>query len=138
MGPRRADFAAFAVVLGDRMIVRTPYNQEFIESIKQIPSQLRMFIKDGRPLERALRTHLEANEEYFSSHEDLAAVVDSLVNSIARAGGLSDSWAIALAVPEVFEWALAAALKAFPDLQLYDVRVLDEGTDTGGAAPPGS
>jgi hypothetical protein len=111
--------------MDDRVVLRTPYNQEFVDSIKQIPAKLRAFVKDGRPLENALRQHLEKNEEYFSSDESLATMVGALVNSIAEARGLSDSWAVALAAPEVFDWALASALKVFPDLQLYDVRVLD-------------
>jgi hypothetical protein len=124
-GPRRPDFKAFAVVMDDRVILRTPYNAEFVGAIKQVPAKLRTFVKDGRSLENALRQHLEKNEEYFSSHEDLATMIDALVKSIAEARGLSDSWAVALALPELFDWALGSALKAFPDLQLYDVRVLD-------------
>ncbi len=125
--PRRPDFPAFAIVFDDRVIFRTPYNAEFVDDIKRIPSKLRSFAKDGRPLENALRQHLEANESYFSSHEDLATVIELLVGSISQSNGLSDAWVVALASPDLFDWSLAAALKQFPDLSLYDVRVLTEG-----------
>jgi hypothetical protein len=126
--PRKADFPAFAIVFEDRVILRTPFNQEFIDAIKQIPAQLRAFIKEGRQLERKLREHLEENADYFSSHEELATTIEDLVNSIAKANGLSDSWAVALAVPELFDWAVGSALKAYPDLKLYDVRILADET----------
>jgi hypothetical protein len=125
--PRRQVFPAFAVVFDDRIIYRTPYNAEFVEEIKQIPAKLRSFVKDGRPLEGSLRKHLEANETYFSSNDELASTVAALVESIAQANGLSDAWVIPLAAPELFEWSMAAALKQFPDLRLFDVRVLQEG-----------
>jgi len=124
--PRRIEFEAYAIVFDDRIIFRTPYNAQFVDEIKQIPAKLRSFVKDGRQLENSLRTHLEANEDYFSSHAELAATVESLVNAIAKSGGLSDAWLVALAAPELFEWSMAAALKQFPDIQLYDVRVLRE------------
>ena len=129
--PRRADFPAFAVVFEDRIIFRTPYNAEFVEDIKRIPYKLRAFTKDGRPLEGALRKHLESNEEYFASHDELASTIESLVNSIAQANGLSDSWVVALAAADLFEWSMAAALKQFPDLALYDVRILTQGPPEG-------
>ena len=124
--PRRTEFEAYAIVFDDRIIYRTPYNAQFVDEIKQIPAKLRSFVKDGRQLENSLRKHLESNEAYFSSHADLAAAVESLVNAIAKSGGLSDAWVVALAAPELFEWSMASALKHFPDLQLYDVRVLGE------------
>ena len=122
--PRRADFAAFALVYDDRVIIRTPYNAQFVEEIKQIPAKLRSFVKDGRPLEAALRKHFETNEEYFASTEELATIVEGLVARIAAANGLSDAWVVALAAPELFEFALAVTMQYFPDLELYDVRVL--------------
>jgi hypothetical protein len=129
--PRRTEFTAYAVVFGDRIIFRTPYNAEFVDDIKRIPSRMRAFVKDGRPLENALRTHLESHEAYFSSHVDLASTVEALVNSIAASNGLSDAWVVALASTDLFEWAMASALKQFPDFALYDVRVLDEPDATG-------
>jgi hypothetical protein len=127
--PNRVEFAAYAVVYDDRLILRTPYNADFVEDIKQIPAKFRAFVKDGRQLEGALRKHLEANEAYFSSQEDLASTVESLVNNIAQSHGLSDSWVVVLASADLFEWSMAAALKQFPDLNLYDVRVLEPGPD---------
>jgi hypothetical protein len=126
--PRRADFAAYAIVYADRIIFRTPYNAAFVDTIKQVPSKLRSFVKDGRQLESALREHLEKNEDYFSSNVELASIVESLVNSVAASKGLSDSWIVALAAPELFEFSMAAALQQFPDLNLYDVRILTEET----------
>jgi hypothetical protein len=123
--PRRLDFPAFAVVYSDRIIIRTPYDATLVEAIKQIPSQLRSFVRDGRQLERALREHLEANADYFASDDQLATTVERLVSCIAAAGGLSDSWAVALAAPELFEWSVAATMRSFPDLQLFDVRILE-------------
>jgi hypothetical protein len=114
------------VVYEDRIVLRTPYNREFVEAIKQIPSKLRAYQKEGRPLERKLRLHLEQHEEYFASSEELAAVVVGLAEAIESAGGMSDSWIVGLAAPELFEWAMAAALAQFPDLQLFDVRVLPD------------
>ncbi len=122
--PGTTHFTAFAVAFADRLVLRTPYDAGFVEDIKQIPSKLRAFAKDGRQLENLLRRHLEDNETYFSSNDDLASMVAALVESIAEARGLSDSWVIALAAPELFEWSLAATLKAFPDANLFDVRVL--------------
>ena len=122
--PRRAEFAAFALVFDDRVILRTPYSAKFVDDIKQIPSNLRSFVKDGRPLEGSLRKHLETNEHYFASTEELATIVEGLVARIAAANGLSDSWVVALAAPELFEFTLAVALQQFPDLELFDVRVL--------------
>ena len=124
--PRRPDFPAFAIVFETTVILRTPFQQEFINAIKQIPPKLRTFVKEGRPLERKLREYLLENEEYFSSHEDLASMVEQLVGAIAKAGGLSDSWTVSLAVPELFDWAVGSALKAFPELALFDVRILSE------------
>lgn len=126
-GPRGPEFTAYAIVFEDSVVIRTPFNQAFVDAIKQIPARLRNFVKDGRQLERKLREHLEANEEYFSSHDELATTIQNLVSSIAASNGLSDSWAVALATPELFEWSVGSALKEFPDLQLYDVRVLPEG-----------
>jgi hypothetical protein len=124
--PRRAEFASFALVFDDRVIIRTPYNAKFVDDIKQVPPKLRSFVKDGRPLEGALRKHLETNEVYFASTEELATIVEGLVGRIAAANGLSDAWVVALAAPELFEFALAVALQHVPDLELYDVRVLAE------------
>jgi hypothetical protein len=125
-GPRRPEFTAYAIVFDDSVILRTPYNQAFVEAIKQVPAKLRAFVKDGRPVERRLREHLEQHEDYFSSHDELATAIQSLVGAVASSNGLSDSWMIALATPELFDWAVGSALQQFPDLQLYDVRVLDE------------
>lgn len=125
--PKKADFPAYAVVFDDRIIYRTPYNAEFIDDIKQIPAKLRAFVKDGRPLENSLRQHLETHEDYFSSRDELASVVEALVNSIAASNGLSDSWVVSLAAPELFEFSMAAALKQFPEIALFDVRILEEG-----------
>jgi hypothetical protein len=124
--PKRADFTAYAIVYDDRLIFRTPYRAQFVEEIKAIPSQARAFVKDGRPLESALRKHLEENEDYFSANEALADTIDALVRSIAASNGLSDAWVVALAAPELFEFAMGAALRQYPDISLYDVRVLDE------------
>lgn len=115
-------------MLEDRLIFRTPYNAAFVEDIKHVPSKMRMFVKDGRPLENALRVHLEANEAYFSSHDELASTIEALATSVAQSNGLSDAWVVALASSDLFEWAMASALKQFPDLALYDVRVLDDGS----------
>lgn len=125
--PRRAEFAAYAVVFDDRIVFRTPYNAEFVDDIKRIPAKLRSFQKDGRQLEGALRKHLEANEGYFASQDELASTIESLVNSIAASNGLSDAWVVALASTDLFEWAMASALKQWPELALYDVRVLESG-----------
>jgi hypothetical protein len=122
---KRPDFAPYAVVFEDRVILRTPYDQPLIDALKQIPSALRAFVKDGRPLERSLREHLEANAEYFSSDDGLASSIESLVNCIAASNGLSDSWTITLAAPELFDWSVGSALKSFPELQLFDVRILE-------------
>lgn len=124
--PRRAEFAAFALVFDDRVIIRTPYNAKFVDEIKQVPPRLRSFVKDGRPLEGSLRKHLESNEAYFASTEELATIVEGLVGRIAAANGLSDAWVVALAAPELFEFAIAVTMQHFPDLELYDVRVLAE------------
>jgi hypothetical protein len=125
-GWRRPEFAPFAVVFEDRVIIRTAFDKDLIDALKQIPSQLRAFVKDGRPLERSLREHLETNADYFSSEASLASSIEALVNCIAAAGGLSDSWTVTLAAPELFDWAVGSALKSFPELQLFDVRVLSE------------
>jgi hypothetical protein len=122
--PKRAEFPAFAVVFEDRIIVRTPYHARFVEDIKQVPPKLRSFVKDGRPLENALRLHLEKHEDYFAASEEIATIVHTLVERISEAGGLSDSWIVALAAPELFEFTMAVALTHFPDLELFDVRVL--------------
>lgn len=122
--PRRQVFPAYAVVFDDRLIFRTPYNKEFVENIKQVPAKLRAFVKDGRQLESALRKHLETNEDYFASNDQLATIVESLVQHIAQSNGLSDAWVVALAAPELFEFAMAVALQQFPKLQLFDVRLL--------------
>ncbi len=127
--PRRADFPAYAIVFEDRIVFRTPYNAQFVEDVKQIPFKLRAFVKDGRQLESTLRAHLEQNEEYFSSNDELASIVEALVNSVAASNGLSDAWVVALAAPDLFEWSMAAALKQFPDIALYDVRVLSGETE---------
>jgi hypothetical protein len=113
-------------VFGDRLVLRTPFHAAFVDEIKQIPAKLRVFTKDGRQLENLLRRHLEENEAYFASDAQLAHTVTSLVESIAAARGLSDSWVVALAAPELFEWVMGASLRAFPDLNLYDVRVLEK------------
>ena len=130
-GPKRTEFTAFAIVFEDSLILRTPFNKAFVEAIKQIPAKLRSFVKDGRPVERKLREHLEEHEEYFSSHDELATTIQSLVGAVAASNGLSDAWLVALATPELFDWAVAAALKEFPDLQLYDVRVLGDAPSGG-------
>jgi hypothetical protein len=123
---RRSDFDAFAIVLEDRVVLRTPFDQALVDALKQVPAPLRAFVKDGRPLERHLREHLEANADYFSSDDQLATSVAQLVDCIAAAGGLSDSWAVSLASSEIFDWALGSALRSFPDLHLFDVRILEE------------
>lgn len=122
---RRPEFRPYAVVFGERLILKTPYNAEFVQDIKQIPAKLRAFVKDGRPLEKSLRQHLEDNEDYFASQDELAAIVEALVASIAASRGLSEAWVVALGAPELFEWAVGSALKQFPDLELHDVRRLE-------------
>ena len=53
--PRKQEFRAFAVVLDDRIVLRTPYNADLVADLKQIPAKLRLFVKDGRQLERTLQ-----------------------------------------------------------------------------------
>jgi hypothetical protein len=125
-GWKRPDFAPFAIVFDESVIVKTAFDQELVDALKQVPSQYRAFLKDGRPLERQLREHLEANADYFSGNDSLASAVSQLVDCIADARGLSDAWVVSLVAPELFDWTIGSALKSFPQLQLFDVRVLRE------------
>ena len=127
--PHMIDFTAFAIVYDDSIILRTPYNAKFVEEIKQIPFQVRSFVKDGRKLERTLIEHLEKYESYFSSNDELATMVESLVDRISKSRGLSDAWTVKLVAPELFEFSMAVALQHFPDLELFDIRILEPGSE---------